>query len=124
MFTNQCRCINCITPPHILKKLLENPDKRIRDAALQTLLTTSRLRGERAVRGLLASAAAASAHGRRTIFDCANSTILPSATVARTEDGPPRRTSRSTAHSTASDAPATSTRTCSIGTRSTDAACA
>ena len=38
MFTNQCRCINCITPPHILKKLLENPDSRIRDAALRTLL--------------------------------------------------------------------------------------
>ena len=88
MFTNHCRCINCITPPHILKKLLENPDNRIRDAALRTLLSTSRLRGERAVRGLVASAAAVSAHGRRTIFDCANSTFLPSATVERTEDGP------------------------------------
>ena len=88
MFTNHCRCINCITPPHILKKLLENPDSRICDAALRTLLSTSRLRGERAVRGLVASAAAASAHGRRTIFDCANITFLPSATVGRTEDGP------------------------------------
>ncbi len=88
MFTNQCRCINCITPPHILKKLLENPDSRIRDAALRTLLSTSRLRGERAVRGLLASAFATSTHGRRTVFDCANSTSLPSASVARTEDGP------------------------------------
>ena len=28
MFTNQCRCINCITPPHILKKLIESPDSR------------------------------------------------------------------------------------------------
>ena len=27
MFTNHCRCINCITPPHILKKLLENSDE-------------------------------------------------------------------------------------------------
>ena len=89
MFTNHCRCINCITPPHMLKKLLDNPDSRIRDAALRTLLSTSRLRGERAVRGLLASAAPASAHGRRTILDCATSTILPSATVVRTEDGPP-----------------------------------
>ncbi len=88
MFTNQCRCINCITPPHMLKKLLENPDSRIRDAALRTLLSTSRLRGERAVRGLVASAAPASAHGRRTIFDCATGTFLPAATVARTEDGP------------------------------------
>jgi len=73
----------------MLKKLLDNPDSRIRDAALRTLLSTSRLRGERAVRGLLASAAPASAHGRRTILDCATSTILPSATVVRTEDGPP-----------------------------------
>lgn len=88
MFTNQCRCINCITPPHILNKLLENPDKKISDAALQTLLTTSRLRGERAVRGLLASAVTASANGRRTVSDCANSTILSSATVERTENGP------------------------------------
>jgi Zn-dependent metalloprotease len=88
MFTNQCRCINCITPPHILKKLLENPDSRIRDAALRTLLSTSRLRGERAVRGLLAPAMATSTHGRRTVFDCANSTSVSSATVARTENGP------------------------------------
>ena len=87
MFTNHCRCINCITPPHILKKLLENSDGRIRDAALRTLLATSRLRGERNIRGLMASAAAASTHGRRTISDCANSTRLPSATLARTEDG-------------------------------------
>ena len=87
MFTNQCRCINCITPPHILNKLLDNPDKKIRDAALQTLLTTSRLRGERAVRGMLTPAVAASAHGRRTVFDCANGTNLSSAAIERTEDG-------------------------------------
>jgi Zn-dependent metalloprotease len=88
MFTNQCRCINCITPPHILKKLIDNSDSRIRDAALRTLLSTSRLRGERAVRGLLAPALATSSHGRRTVFDCANATSVSSATVARTEDGP------------------------------------
>src|SRR4051812_23039808 len=88
MFTNQCRCINCITPPHILKKLIDNSDSRIRDAALRTLLSTSRLRGERAVRGLLAPALAPSTHGRRTLFDCANSNSVSSATVARTEDGP------------------------------------
>jgi len=35
----------------------------------------------------MASAAAASTHGRRTISDCANSNFLPSATVGRTEDG-------------------------------------
>jgi Zn-dependent metalloprotease len=87
MFTNRCRCINCITPPHILNKLLENSDGRIRDAALRTLLVTSRLRGERTVRGLIASTAAASPQGLRTISDCANNTSLPAATIGRTEDG-------------------------------------
>lgn len=88
MFSNHCRCINCITPPHILKKLLENPDGKIREAALRTLLTTSQLRGERTIRGLMASAALVSSHGRRTISDCANGRSLPSATIRRTEDGP------------------------------------
>ena len=88
MFSNHCRCINCITPPHLLKKLLENPDGRICDAALRTLLTTAHLRGERSVRGLLASAALISSHGRRTISDCGNTRSLPSATIRRTEDGP------------------------------------
>ena len=88
MFSNHCRCINCITPPHILKKLLENSDSRIRDAALRTLLTTSRLRGERTIRGLLASAALVSSQGRRTISDCGNSISLPAATIGRTEEGP------------------------------------
>jgi len=88
MFSKHCRCINCITPPHLLRKLLENSDGRIREAALQTLLTTSRLRGERNVRGLVASAALASSHGRRTVSDCGNDILLPSATISRTEDGP------------------------------------
>jgi Zn-dependent metalloprotease len=88
MFSNRCRCINCITPPHVLKKLLENPDARVRDAALRTLLTTSRLRGERTVMGLIGSAAAASSHGRRTISDCGNGTSLRAATIGRREDGP------------------------------------
>jgi len=87
MFKIHCRCINCITPPHILKKLLDNSDNRIRDAALRTLMTTARLRGQRSVFALV-PAAAASAQGRRTIFDCANSTFLPGATIVRTEDGP------------------------------------
>ena len=87
MFKIHCRCINCITPPHILKKLLDNSDNRIRDAALRTLMTTARLRGQRSVFGLV-PAAAASAQGRRTIFDCANNTFLPGASIVRTEDGP------------------------------------
>jgi Zn-dependent metalloprotease len=88
MFAKHCRCINCITPPHILEKLLENSDTRIREAALRTLLATSRLRGERAVRGLVASAAASSTRGRRTVFNCGRRTSLASARIARTEEGP------------------------------------
>ena len=88
MFSNTCRCINCIIPPHMLKKLLESSDARIRDAALKTLVSTSIMRGERTVRGLFASATTAPAKGRRTLFDCAGSTRLPNATMVRTEDGP------------------------------------
>jgi Zn-dependent metalloprotease len=88
MTIDRCRCINCITPPHLLKKLLENSDGKVRDAALRTIVSTSRLRGERNIRGLVASAAVASSHGRRTISDCRNTTALFAATVGRTEDGP------------------------------------
>lgn len=84
----RCRCLSCITPPHLLQKLLESDDSRIREAALKTLMTSARFRGERAVRAFVAAAAAAPSHGRRTVFDCANGTFLPQATVARTEDGP------------------------------------
>src|SRR5205823_5480297 len=78
------RCRNCITPPHLLKKLLESKDKDVREAALNTLLTTANLRGERSVRASFAFAAPTS--GRRTIFDCRNSTSLASAVLARAEE--------------------------------------
>ena len=78
---------SCITPPHILQKLLESSDADVRAAALNTLLTTARLRGERAVRATV-TGAAVPAGGRRTIHDCRHSTFLQSAVLARTEDGP------------------------------------
>ncbi|MEU3915211.1 M4 family metallopeptidase [Streptomyces sp. NPDC029721] len=82
------RPINCIIPPYILDKLLESPDSDIRQAALDTLLTTARLRGERAVRASIAGAAATPGDGRRTIFDCDGAASLRGAALARTEDGP------------------------------------
>ena len=82
-----CRCLSCITPPHLLKKLLESKDKQIRQAALSTLLTTERLRGEREVRSALIGAAPTAANGRRSIYDCHSSTNLASAQLVRTEDG-------------------------------------
>jgi Zn-dependent metalloprotease len=79
-----CYCVNCITPPHLLRKLLESKDRDVREAAFNTLLSTARLRGERSVRA--ATFAGAPADGRRTIFDCRNSIVLASAVLARTED--------------------------------------
>jgi Zn-dependent metalloprotease len=84
--TRYCSCLNCITPPHLLRKLLENKDRDIRQAALNTLLATQQLRGMRMALGSFA--ATSGGNGRRTVFDCHNSTNLQAATVARTEDGP------------------------------------
>jgi hypothetical protein len=83
-----CGCVNCIMPPHLLKKLLESPDKSIRDAAMHTLMIDAKLRGERTVRAAFAAGAASPANGRRTIFDCRTSTDLTTAVTARSEDGP------------------------------------
>ncbi len=77
----------CIIPPHVLDRLLESDDAAIRSAAMTTLLTTARLRGEREVRASLVGLAAPG-QGRRTIFDCQNSTYLPMCSLARSEDGP------------------------------------
>ena len=88
MIASHCRCINCITPPHLLKKLLESSDKDISRAALSTLLSTERLRGERAVRSLFFGGATAG-DGRRSIFDCRNGTLLFTARLARAEDADP-----------------------------------
>lgn len=85
--TSTRRPVNCIIPPHLLQKLLESDDQDIRRAALNTLLSNANLRGERTVRATFAGAIAAPDNGRRTIFDCQNRTFLPSAVVARSEDG-------------------------------------
>src|SRR5262245_1277322 len=91
-FTPRCpmsrHCLNCILPPHLLEKLLENKDRSLRDLALNTMLVTSQLRGERnATRGM--TLASAAGDGRRTIFDCRNAEDTEGAVVMRTEDGDP-----------------------------------
>jgi len=83
-----CRCLNCIMPPHILRKLLESKQEHIREAALSTLLATTRLRGERMVRAATVTGGAP-ANARRTIFDCRQGTFLPSAVLVRSESDPP-----------------------------------
>jgi len=77
--------INCIVPPHILKKLLESKDRKVSEVALNTLLTTSHLRGERSVRALAAISSPETA--RRTIYDCRHGRIV-SGKLARSEDEP------------------------------------
>lgn len=76
----------CVTPPYMLKKLLESKDKDDRDIALNTLLATAMLRSERTMQATFA-AAADPGHGVRTIYDCKNGTNLSDAELARTEDG-------------------------------------
>jgi Zn-dependent metalloprotease len=85
MNSRSCGCLNCITPPHLLKKLAESNDKDVRRAALKTLMASSQMRGRRsAVAGLVA---AAPGNARRTIFDCQNGTRLSDAAMQRSEDG-------------------------------------
>ena len=86
---SNCHCVCSITPPHILKKLLESKDKHVRQAALGTLLTTSRLRGQREIRAALIGAMSTPAAGRRSIYDCKRSVDLGSAQLARSEDDGP-----------------------------------
>jgi len=86
--TRTCHCLNCITPPHLLRKLLESDDRDIRQSALNTLLMTERLRGERTVRAALGVGVTVTpSQGRRTILDCRNNVFLPLCSIVRTEQG-------------------------------------
>ena len=77
-----------ILPPYLMEKLLQSKDKDDRQVALENLLTTAALSGERTVRATFAGATTDTGHGRRTIADCQTGTDFPSAVVVRTEDGP------------------------------------
>jgi Zn-dependent metalloprotease len=80
--------VNCIVPPYIFEKMMESPDKAVRDAGLESLLQSAQVRGERLAMAEMGFAAvSAPADGRRTIFDCQNSFVLSTAVVARSEDG-------------------------------------
>jgi Zn-dependent metalloprotease len=79
------RHLNCVTPPYILRRLVDSDDAQIREAALSTLLATAQLRGERELRSSFTGIGAAPVDGRRSIFDCANTTFLARAKLARSE---------------------------------------
>ncbi len=65
----------CVIPPHILRRLAENPEHR--DRALRTLATTELLRGRREVLAHFAAVGLATGTERRTIYDAQNQTNLP-----------------------------------------------
>jgi len=68
----------CFVPPHILKKLLDHADDKVRDSALKTLLITADLRGFRRAVGPIATFLATATGGlRRTIYDGGHTTHLP-----------------------------------------------
>ncbi|WP_407519517.1 M4 family metallopeptidase [Methylobacterium oryzisoli] len=76
-------------PPHILKRLLESESEDVRKAAMATLMSTERLRGQRSLRAMIGvGVAPAPTKGRRSIFDCKGSVNLRSARLVRTEQGP------------------------------------
>jgi len=88
MPTRDCRCIQCIVPPHILRHMLKSRNPRVRESAMRTLLTTTHLRAERLLLqrgGFLASVVAAR---RRTVFDCEHRESTDVAAVKRSEGGP------------------------------------
>ena len=84
----RCRLF-CIIPPYIFEKMLESKDKATRDAALNSLLLSSQIRGERlATMELGPGVALTTGNARRTIFNSKNSFLLSDAVLARSEDGP------------------------------------
>jgi Zn-dependent metalloprotease len=86
--TRTCRCLNCIIPPHLLRRLLESPSKEVRQAALNTLMTSARLRGQRSLRATFGiGLSAAPTDGRRSIFDCENRARIAGAVLVQTEQG-------------------------------------
>jgi Zn-dependent metalloprotease len=80
--------LNCITPPHLLEKLLESDDVAIRDAAMRTLVTSAALRGARKLRPALAGVPAPG-QGRRGIWDAEHKEMLETAEFARSETSEP-----------------------------------
>src|SRR5690242_9957789 len=83
-------CSLCsIVPPHILKKMLESTDEATRSAALDTLLTTTRLRAERSLINQLGFIHSSGGTRQRTIFDCRTQRLLDDAARLRGEKDKP-----------------------------------
>src|SRR5262252_7699456 len=84
------RCsVNCIVPPHILLKLLESKDRKMREIALNTLLASTQIRAKRDLLSLMPNATSAG-EKRRTVLDAKNTEEDPPTGVrVRGEEDPP-----------------------------------
>lgn len=79
--------LHCIVPPRLLRRLLAHDDAQIREAALSTLLTTERLRGQRELLYERPAPFAAGGLHRSIHSSAAGSTL--SGRVLRAESGSP-----------------------------------
>jgi Zn-dependent metalloprotease len=80
----------CITPPHMLQEIIRNGSSTQRDLALQTLITSEQMRGQRRVMKTMAAfmgKAAVPGGKQRSIYDAKNGTQLPG-TLVRSEGDP------------------------------------
>ncbi len=83
--------IFCITPPHMLKEIAQNGTAAQRVTAVQTIIASEQMRGQRRAMKTMAAfmpKAAASGTKQRTICDAKNGSQLPG-TLVRSEGGPP-----------------------------------
>ncbi len=80
----------CITPPHMLQEIIRNGSSTQRDLALQTIITSEQMRGQRRAMKSMAVfmvKAASTGNKQRAIYDAKNGAQLPG-TLVRGEGGP------------------------------------
>jgi Zn-dependent metalloprotease len=82
--------IDCIVPPHMLRRISLNGTAAQRDFALKTLNISEQFRGQRlALAGLMTAGPAAAGGGKqRTVYDAQQGSTLPGMIVRREGDGP------------------------------------
>jgi Zn-dependent metalloprotease len=73
--------VQCIIPPHIVKKLAESKDPLVRARALQSLALSARVRGRRDILSAIALPSRGNQGLHRTIFDAGSGTNLPGSQV-------------------------------------------
>lgn len=83
--------VSCIVPPHILMKLVEGKNRRLRELALDSLLSSAQIRAQRNVMSFMPMLAGAGGGGkRRTIFDALHLEPFPrTGTRVRSEGDAP-----------------------------------